>query len=171
MNIAQLLTKRITGKIIIAIFSLVIFGHLFLTIFYLQDSRIAQQTARRDEIIQKIINTIYLVEATPIANRHHAVNAIEDPILTATFTNKPQWKLQFKTVSFWDISRALRDRLGAFAISIQLAPGAVVKLKCVCSNACAIASINFNCTRNFYFWQYYFVGLVNQSLYQTVAKF
>ena len=80
----------------------------------------ARQAARRDEVIQKIINAIYLVEATPIVNRQHAVAAMDDPVHNNLLTPKPKWKLQFKTISFWEITHALRNKLSRFDISIKL---------------------------------------------------
>lgn len=92
-------------------------------IYYLQDNRIARQAKRRDEVIQKIINAIYLVEATPVANRKHAVRAMADPVVNASFTEHPIWKLRFTKISFWDIMHKLHNKLDSFALSIRLDKG------------------------------------------------
>lgn len=123
MSLAQRIIHRMSGKIILSIFLGIIAMHIVLLSFFLQDNRAAIQSARRDEVIQKIINAIYLVEATPIANRAHAVAAMADPVLKVTFSKKPLWPLQFKQVSFWPIIHALRNKLDAFSISIMLSPG------------------------------------------------
>jgi len=112
--------KLITGKMAFIFLGVIIVLHLSLMFIYLQGNRIAREDAKRDAVIQKIINAIYLVEATPIDNRQHAVSAMDDPVVHATFTQKPDWPLQFKQISFWKISKALRNNLDSFAISIML---------------------------------------------------
>lgn len=123
LNIRKTLPRGVSGKIILTILLCVIILHLTMMIYYLRDNRIARQAARRDAVIQKIINSIYLVEATPIANRKHAVDVMADPEVHASFTAKPLWKMQFKKISFWDITRSLRNNLDSFALSIRLDKG------------------------------------------------
>jgi signal transduction histidine kinase len=112
--------KSISGKTALLILSAIITVHFIVMYLYVQDTRLAQRTATRDELIQKIINTIHLVQATPVLNRSHAVEAIEDPDVHVTVSATPSWKLRFKEISFWDISHALRHNLDSFAISIKL---------------------------------------------------
>ncbi|MCB1827112.1 MAG: two-component sensor histidine kinase [Coxiellaceae bacterium] len=88
--------------------------------FYVKSNREVQRAVRRDAIVQKIINAIYLVEAMPEANRQHAVSAMADPNLHVSLSSQPQWERQFRDISFWKISRALRNNLDSFAVSIRL---------------------------------------------------
>lgn len=111
--------RQISGKKALMILSGIIIIHMALMSYYLQDSRLAKRTARRDAVIQKIINVIYLLEATPSASRPKAVSAMEDPDLHVSLTQNPKWDLRFSQISFWGISRALEQDLGSFAISIQ----------------------------------------------------
>ncbi len=112
--------QEINSKLVLTVLSLMVVVHAGIMLYFVQDNRIIRQAALRDEVIQKIINTIYLVEATPIGNRKHAVSAIEDPVIHVSFTKTPKWDLRFSKISFWDISKALRDKLYSFAVSIQL---------------------------------------------------
>ncbi len=120
MKFLKILSRGISIKTALIILSIVVAVHLGLMCFYLQSNSAIQKAARRDAVIQKIINAIYLVEATPRANRQHAVSAMADPNLQVTLSDTPAWKMQFKTISFWKISRALRDKLDSFAVSIHL---------------------------------------------------
>ena len=120
MNILKTLSRGISGKTALIILSVVITLHLSLMYFYVQNNRAIQRAVRRNAIIQKIINAIYLVEAMPKANREHAVSAMADPSLRVSLSSHPEWKRQFKTISFWEISHALRNRLDSFEVSIRL---------------------------------------------------
>lgn len=124
MSVPMIIKKKLpiglSGKTTLTILLLVIVLHLFMMVYYLQYNRLARQAERRDAVIQKIINAIYLVEATPVANRRHAVEAMADPVINASFTIKPLWKLQFRKISFWEITRKLHNNLTSFALSIRL---------------------------------------------------
>ena len=114
------LLRRISGRLAVAVLSVVIIVHIGLMMVYLQSNRIARETVRRDAVIQKIINAISLVEATPISIRPKAVSAMADPKLQVSLTSEPQWDLRFHEISLWNISRALQHNLDSFQISIQL---------------------------------------------------
>ena len=86
----------------------------------MQNNRLVRQRSRRDEVIQKIINAVHLVQATPTKNREAAVNALDDPDLQASFTSDPKWKIQFVHATFWDIIQALHNSFSSFAISLKL---------------------------------------------------
>ena len=57
-------------------------------------------------MIQKIINVINLLEATPIGFRAKAIDAMSDPDLKASISKKPPFKLQFRDISVWKINEA-----------------------------------------------------------------
>lgn len=120
MNVLKTLSRGISGKTALIVLSIVVVLHLSLMFFYVRSNREVQRAVRRDAIVQKIINAIYLVEAMPEANRQHAVSAMADPSLHVSLSSQPQWKMQFKNISFWKISRALRDKLDSFEVSIRL---------------------------------------------------
>ena len=120
MNVLKTLSRGISGKTALIILSVVVVLHLSLMYFYVQSNRAVQKAMRRDAIVQQIINAIYLVEAMPEANRQHAVSAMADPSLRVSLSSSPAWKMQFKNISFWRISRALRDKLNSFEVSIRL---------------------------------------------------
>lgn len=110
-----------TGKKAALIISIIIIFHLLFMLSLLQSNTHAVRAAKRSAVIQKIINAIYLVEATPEKNRKAAVDAMADPDIHVSFTPKPLWPLVFKQASFWKINRALEgSNIDSFAISIQL---------------------------------------------------
>ncbi len=120
MRWLQKLSQAVSGKRALALLFVIIIAHLSLMIAYLHSNRVARETVKRDAVIQKIINAIFLVEATPVKNRDMAVAAIDDPDLHVSLSSQPKWDLRFKQISFWEISKALRTHLNSFSISIQM---------------------------------------------------
>ncbi len=120
MNLLKVLYRGISGKTALIVVSVVIALHLSLMYFYIQNNRLVQRTVHHDAMVQKIINAIYLVEAMPDANRQHAVSAMADPGLSVSLSTHPKWKIQFKHISFWEISETLRNKLSSFEASIRL---------------------------------------------------
>lgn len=129
MNVLKILSRGISGKTALIILTVVIMVHLALMYYYVQGNRMVQRAVRRDVIIQKIINAIYLVEVMPEANRQHAVSAMVDPSLHVSLSSQPQWKRQFTEISFWKISHALRHKLDSFEVSIRLGRAQWLNLK------------------------------------------
>ncbi len=120
MSLFQKLSNEVSGKRALTILVIVIIAHLSLMIAYLHNNRVARETVKRDAVIQKIINAIFLVEATPVTNRVKAIAAMDDPDLHVSLSSQPKWTLRFQQISFWDISKALRNNLDSFSISIQM---------------------------------------------------
>jgi signal transduction histidine kinase len=120
MSFWQKLSNEVSGKRALTILVIVVIAHLCLMITYLHNNRVARETVKRDAVIQKIINAIFLVEATPVTNRVKAISAMDDPDLHVSLSSSPKWDLRFKQISFWDISKALRNNLDSFSISIQM---------------------------------------------------
>jgi len=106
-------------KAMLILYVVVIF-HIIFVLHILQDNRIDRQAARRSALIQKIINVIYLVEATPADDQQKAIAALDDPDLHVSLTLQPVSKFHYKQASFWKIIHALEDNLHAYSISIQL---------------------------------------------------
>lgn len=120
MNFLRRLANEVNGKRALTLLVILIITHLGLMITYLHKNRVARDTVKRDAVIQKIINAIFLVEATPVNNRVKAVAAMADPDLHVSLTKEPRWHLRFKQISFWDISKALRNHIDSFSISIEM---------------------------------------------------
>lgn len=120
MKFWQRLGAVFFNQVAMSIVALLLFIHITTMFFYLQDYRANKQVIRRDTIIQKIINAIYLVEATPNGNRKKAVNAMADPDLLVTLTARPSSHIQFHQASYWKISRALRKQHHTFSLSIAM---------------------------------------------------
>lgn len=123
-NLNQRIRFRVSGRTILIVLSSVVLIHLLVMALYINENRYALRAASRDAMIQKIINAIHLVNATPVANRKTAMQAVDDPSLKISLTSEPTWSLRFHQISFWEINRELRIRkLGSFAISIRLTDG------------------------------------------------
>lgn len=120
-KITQLFNKGISGRTALLLLTLVVIIHIAVSYIFIYQNRDVLRNANRDETIQKIINTIHLVEATPPLNREHAVEAFADPDVHVTLSSDPEHKLQFKEISLWSINQALHGNFEAFAISIELA--------------------------------------------------
>lgn len=114
------IANHVNGRRALTVLSIVVVVHIILMVAYLNSNRVARETVRRDAVIQKIINAISLVEATPVINRGKAVAAMEDPDLHVSITDSPKWSLRFREISLWDISKALRSNLRSFQLSIEL---------------------------------------------------
>lgn len=119
----------VTGKLVLTVLSVMVLLQIVLMIFYLHDNHVARRTAQRNQVIQKIINTVYLVESTPSKQRRKALSAMQDPYITASYTNKPEWPLRFQHISFWQINKTLYQRVRDFAMSIEMAKGQWLNLK------------------------------------------
>ena len=109
-----------SNQLTLTVLAIVIIAHLVMMYFYLQESQQNRQTVNRENMIQKIINAIYTLEATPLENRAKAVAAMADPNMEATLTPTPASELQFQQVSYWKIGKALRHNLTSFNLSIQM---------------------------------------------------
>ena len=117
----QAYLPRLSGRSILLLLSSMVALHLVVMYFYIQDNRYAWGTANREHMIQKIINTIQLVNATPAENRMSAINALADPLLSVSLTPQPVWPLRFHQISFWEIYNALRTHADSpFSVSIRL---------------------------------------------------
>lgn len=122
MRTVEKLARNISGRSALVTLSVVVVIHLAMMGFYINGDSLARRTASRDAVIQKIVNVIHLLEATPEIERTKAIVALNDPDLQASISASPRFKLQFKNFSLWGISQALQKQLGSFAISIQLTP-------------------------------------------------
>lgn len=116
----EVLSRQVNAKKAVWILSLIIVFHLLFMLYLVQNTRSAQQAARRSALFQKVVNIIYLVEATPEQNRAAAVAAIEDPDLQVKFTDKPLWSLQFEQASFWKIVQTIEKNASGFSLSIKM---------------------------------------------------
>ena len=107
-------------QVVLSLLAMVIIAHVIAMFFYLRESNLNRQALKRNDVIQKIINAIYTVEATPIGSRKKAVAAMEDPDINVTLTKVPESSLQFQSISYLKILKALRGRLGTFNVSIEM---------------------------------------------------
>lgn len=120
MRTVERLACSVSRRSALAVLSAVIIIHLIAMASYINDNRLARRMANRDAVIQKIVNLIHLLEATPNFERAKAIAAMNDPDLQASISASPRFDLRFKTISFWEIDQALRKQYDSFAISIQL---------------------------------------------------
>lgn len=121
--------QRLTGtKALFFLGSLIVLHFLFMLNF-VHNSSVNRKIMNRNSMIQKIVNVIHLVEATPVTDREKALTASSDPELEDSISAQPLWPLQVDSLSWWDINKALRKQQGSFAISIQLLPNQWLNIK------------------------------------------
>lgn len=125
----QGIKQKISEKIGLILLATLLLSHLTIMIFYLQANRIASEDVRRDAVIQKIMNSIHLVRATPISYRERAIAAMDDPVMHASLSTKPEALQRFTSPSLWDISQALQKDINTFSISIRLSGNQWLNLK------------------------------------------
>lgn len=113
-------TKQITFKKISIVLYLLVIFHVLLTVYLLHNNQLARQAETRNQLFQKIVNTVYLLDATPLQNREKAVKAIDDSVIQVTLSAIPSFTLQIKEHSDWRILYALEKASNTFFISIQL---------------------------------------------------
>ena len=112
-----------SNQITLTILGVMIIAHIIMLFFYLQESTLNRRALHRDSAVQKIVNAIYLIEATPRLNRRKAVAAIEDSDFKVTLSAVPETKLRFSTLSYWKIAQTLRKNPGSFNISVDVDDG------------------------------------------------
>lgn len=114
------LQEKIYDKIALVLLGALLISHLTIMIFYLQRNRVASEDVRREAMIQKIVNAVHAVEATPDEYRQKAIAAMDDPVVRASLSNEPEAELRFSHRSLWSISQALEKKVSTYSLSIQL---------------------------------------------------
>jgi signal transduction histidine kinase len=120
MSRFEKVSSFIGSKVILFVLSSVIIIHIGMMFYYLQDNRAMRQKARHDAVSQKIMNTIFMLQAMPERSRANAVKAVDDPDLKISLTKQPRWDLRFYTLSFWKINKMLSSHLNNFTASLRL---------------------------------------------------
>jgi len=115
--------KWLSNRTILAIISAMIVVHLVVLVIFTQQHRSTQKEMVKDRTIQKVMNVLHMIEATPPAQLEQAVRALDEPSVNVSLTEKPLWKARFDELSFWAISRNLRDDTERIALSLQLTNG------------------------------------------------
>lgn len=114
-----MIRQKITDKIGLILLAALLLSHLIIMIFYLQSNRIASEDVRRDAVIQKFMNAIHVARGTSSSYRKRAVAAMDDPVVHATFSEKPEFQQRFTNDALWNISQALQKESNNFSMSIQ----------------------------------------------------
>jgi signal transduction histidine kinase len=120
--VKSIIGRGLSAKLALTALTLIVAIHIFASYAFIAHNRAILRQATRDDIIQKIINTIHLVQATPELNRQHAIEAFEDPDIHTNFSESPQFEIQFHELSLWAINETLHNNYGDFAISLEMAP-------------------------------------------------
>lgn len=116
----ETIAQRVGAKKAILILLIIVIAHVVFVLHVIRDNRIDQQEATKSALIQKTMNVIHLVQATPIKNRKNAIAVISDPAIVVTLTSQPASSVQYHHVSYWQIMRGLEKNKHAFFISIRL---------------------------------------------------
>ena len=114
------MSASLTKTKTIIIISFIIVCHIALTFYFLNNNRLGRQAEMRNKTLQKIVNLVLLIKATPEQNRQKALKAIDDPEITATLTTQPIFKKQFNPHNFWRVIHTLESANNTVSLSIQL---------------------------------------------------
>lgn len=126
--------QRLTASRVLFFLSALIVAHLLVMLSFMHNTQIAHRDALRHSTIQKIVNVIHLIEATPALDRTNALHANIDPILIDSISAKPIWPVQLQKLSWWDINKTLIKQQKDFAISIKLPSNQWLNLKATSQN-------------------------------------
>jgi signal transduction histidine kinase len=121
--------ERLTGSKILFVLGTLIVVHFLFMLSFLHESHVKQKLNQRNSMIQKIVNVIHLIQATPVTDRAKALSATNDSALENSITEKPEWDVQVNRLSWWDINKVLHKQQNAFAISIRLLPKQWLNIK------------------------------------------
>jgi signal transduction histidine kinase len=121
--------ERLTGSKVLFVLGALIILHFLFMLHFLHDSSVKQKRMHRNSMIQKIVNVIHLIEATPVTDREKALEASSDSVIEDSITEQAKWPLRVKRLSWWDINKALHKQKNGFAISIQLLPKQWLNIK------------------------------------------
>jgi signal transduction histidine kinase len=121
--------QDLTGSQVLFVLGSLILIHFLFMLNFLHDSRVKQKVMNRNSMIQKIVNVIHLIEATPVNDREKALEASSDLAISDSITEEPEWPMQVNNLSWWDINRALHKEQDDFKISIQLLPNQWLNIK------------------------------------------
>ncbi len=114
------IAHHFSGRNALGIMTVIIIVHLIAMSFYINDNRLVEREAGRDAVLQKIVNVVHLLEATPANERAKAIAAMNDPDLQVSVSGSPRFPLKFQEVSFWEIDEALQKQGKSFAASMLL---------------------------------------------------
>lgn len=116
----ETVAQYISAKMAILFLCVFVIFHVVFVVHIVRDNRADRQAENHSALIQKIANVVYLIEATPVNNRHAAIAALDDPAVHVTLTEKPQSSFQYNQASYWKMIHALENNLHAYFVSIQL---------------------------------------------------
>ena len=123
--------QMLFGRILLSFVAIIIVVHISMFLIFLKQNQANNTTIKRNEAIQKIVNAVFLVEATPESSRAQAVQAFADPEMEVSLTQQPLWDEQFETMSYWAINHALYKEHNNYAISLKLGPHDWLNVKAV----------------------------------------
>lgn len=119
--IKRFLPERVSTKTILISLICILAIHLIVLFFYTGYNWQAQQIASHARTMQKIFNTINVVQGTPKEHRAKAIEAYEDSALATSVSTKPEYDNQFHSISYLQLQDELHEHPRSFEFSLKLA--------------------------------------------------
>lgn len=125
------LLRRIPAKLVFLTLSIMICVHLVMLTFYTQQNRTAAHLAKRNGVIQQIMNVIHMTEATPPAQLANAVKALSEPNLSVELGSQPKYELKANVLTFWRINKLVPIQANTIDISLNLPDGRWLNIEAI----------------------------------------
>lgn len=119
----------ISTRAMLTVLALMILVHLFVLAVYTQHHKSTLHTAGRDAAIQKVMNIIHMVEATPANQLARAVKTLDIPHVNVKLSEKPKWRLRVTDLSFWRINKIVPEDANNIQLSLYVPGGRWVNVR------------------------------------------
>lgn len=115
--------RKLPNHYLLTIFALLFLGHLIVLLIYTEQHRNSMAIEKHDEIIQRVMNIIHMVQATPNKELPQAIAAIVEPNLKVSMSNKPLHLIHVTELTYWGINHMVPKGDKSVALSLLLADG------------------------------------------------
>lgn len=127
---------KLLGRLLIALFSIMILTHMVLFVFYAQHNKHAEARINRDLMVQQIINLVEKVNYASPDSRKEIVKSIDIPNIAISMNSKSQFSTQFfRSTTLWKISQVLRRQKTNIQFSLNLGPHQWLNITASVTNA------------------------------------
>jgi len=108
------------SKIILPIVSVMILLHVVMLAIYTQEATSRQTTVKRNLLVQQVMNTVHMVQATPPDHLEEAIQAVDTPHLDVELTALPEYNLHITDLTFWGIWHLIPHNSSNIKLSLHL---------------------------------------------------
>lgn len=110
---------RVSGKLILLLFFIVIVFNLITLITYTSYTKSSIKLAYKEKIITQLLDTIHLIKINPDQEMKRIASVSKTETLSVTVSNKPKWTNAITLDEEWKLNTLLENAVIPFNISIQ----------------------------------------------------